>query len=86
MICGFHWGDLSTETSAGSSLSTKHHLLPLALSRHRALLTMLSDVFLLALDSTQLISLDVARLLDRLGHVSVSLDPLDLGHVRVSSD
>ena len=47
---------------------------------------MLSDVFLLALDGTKLVSLDVASLLDGLGHVSVSFDPLDLGHVGVASD
>lgn len=47
---------------------------------------MLPDVLLAPLDSVQLFSLDLARLLDALRHMALALDPSDLRHVRIPLD
>lgn len=60
------------------------------LSLRLALLELLDGVFPLVLlpplDGRKLLALDLGRLLDHLGQVSVAGDTLDLGHVGISLD
>lgn len=63
------------------------HLLALALSLGQVLLLgVLAHVLLASLDRHQLLPLDLARLLDRLRHVTLASDSADFRHVRVSLD
>lgn len=67
-----------------SLLRSQHHLLPLRHPRHLTLLTMLTFILPPPFDRCQFLGLDLASFLDLLRHMSVSLDPSDLGHVTVS--
>jgi hypothetical protein len=65
---------------------TQHHLLSLALPRHRPLLAVLSHILFLALDRFDFLALDLASLLDCLGQVTMPFDASNLWHVCISSD
>ena len=63
-------------------LRGQDHLLALALSWFQFVLPgVLPDVLLASLDRIELLSLDLAGLLDRHWHVTLALDSSDLGHV-----
>jgi hypothetical protein len=64
----------------------KDHLFALGAVWHAALLAVLSNIVLSPLNTRELVLLDLTRLLDGLGHMTMALDPSDLWHVSISAN
>lgn len=67
-------------------LRCQNHLLSLIPSSLKLFLCVTTLILLTSLDTLDLLSLDLTRLLEHLGHVAVTVDAADLGHVLVPLD